>query len=71
MRADGGEVETVLRRGEAAPALIAEASARRARLIVLATHGRSGLGRWIYGSVADEVMRAADALDELEAVDAG
>jgi nucleotide-binding universal stress UspA family protein len=26
---------------------------------VLATHGRSGLGRWLYGSVADHVLRHA------------
>ena len=25
----------------------------------MATHGRSGLGRWIYGSVADEIMRTS------------
>ena len=28
--------------------------------IVLATHGRTGLGRWIFGSVAEKVLRAAD-----------
>jgi len=29
-------------------------------LIVMATHGRSGLQRWVYGSVADKVLRGAD-----------
>lgn len=29
-------------------------------LIVMATHGRSGLSRWVYGSVADKVLRGAD-----------
>jgi nucleotide-binding universal stress UspA family protein len=29
-------------------------------LIVMATHGRSGLERWVYGSVADKVLRGAD-----------
>jgi len=28
-------------------------------LIVMATHGRSGLQRWVYGSVADKVLRGA------------
>ena len=28
--------------------------------IVMASHGRTGLGRWVYGSVADKVLRAAD-----------
>ena len=27
--------------------------------IVMSTHGRSGLGRWVYGSVADRVLRGA------------
>jgi nucleotide-binding universal stress UspA family protein len=37
-------------------------SARRhhADLMVLSTHGRSGLGRVIYGSVADDVLRHAE-----------
>jgi nucleotide-binding universal stress UspA family protein len=29
-------------------------------LIVMATHGRSGLRRWVYGSVADKVLRGSD-----------
>jgi nucleotide-binding universal stress UspA family protein len=28
--------------------------------IVMATHGRTGLGRWVFGSIADKVLRAAD-----------
>jgi nucleotide-binding universal stress UspA family protein len=28
--------------------------------IVMATHGRTGLGRWVFGSVAEKVLRAAD-----------
>jgi len=28
--------------------------------IVMASHGRTGLGRWVYGSVADKILRAAD-----------
>jgi nucleotide-binding universal stress UspA family protein len=33
---------------------------RGADLIVLSTHGRGGVGRWIYGSVADDVLRHAE-----------
>jgi len=29
-------------------------------LIVMATHGRSGLSRWMCGSVADKVLRGAN-----------
>jgi hypothetical protein len=28
-------------------------------LMVMSTHGRSGPGRWRYGSVAEEVLRSA------------
>lgn len=37
--------------------IILEADFRQADMIVMATHGRSGLGRWIYGSVAEAVLR--------------
>ncbi|MCC6625980.1 MAG: universal stress protein [Chloroflexi bacterium] len=30
-------------------------------LIAMGTHGRSGIGRWVYGSVADKVLRGASA----------
>jgi nucleotide-binding universal stress UspA family protein len=33
-----------------------EIGLRRADLVVMCTHGRSGLGRWIYGSVAENVI---------------
>jgi nucleotide-binding universal stress UspA family protein len=28
--------------------------------IVMSTHGRTGLGRWVFGSVAEKVLRAAN-----------
>jgi nucleotide-binding universal stress UspA family protein len=28
-------------------------------LIIIATHGRSGLSRWVWGSVADRILRSA------------
>jgi nucleotide-binding universal stress UspA family protein len=40
-----------------AAAICAGAAERQADLIVMSTHGRSGLGRWLYGSVADAVLR--------------
>jgi nucleotide-binding universal stress UspA family protein len=47
--------------GDAAEAVLAEVRLRRAGLIVMATHGRGGLGRALYGSVADAVLRHAPA----------
>ncbi len=37
--------------------LIDEIDIRRADLVLMATHGRSGPGRWVHGSVADAVLR--------------
>lgn len=39
-----------------AEGILLEAGLRGADLIVLSTHGRSGLGRWLYGSVAEAVL---------------
>lgn len=53
------QVETAVVDGDAAATLLEQARARQADLLVMATHGRSGIGRWLYGSVADDVLRHA------------
>jgi nucleotide-binding universal stress UspA family protein len=60
LRADGLRVETRVCYGPAASSVVEEARLGQADLIVLSTHGRGGLGRWIYGSVADQVLRRAE-----------
>jgi nucleotide-binding universal stress UspA family protein len=57
--AAGLHTEVVLERGDAAGQILAVSAERQADLIVMATHGRSGLKRWVLGSVAERVMRAA------------
>lgn len=37
--------------------IIAAATEEKIDLIVMSTHGRSGLARWAFGSVADKVVR--------------
>jgi nucleotide-binding universal stress UspA family protein len=49
-------VVPVVRSGDPAEAIVAEASRRGVDLIVMATHGYSGLKRWVLGSVADTVL---------------
>jgi nucleotide-binding universal stress UspA family protein len=51
VRAQGVEVA-----GDPTKVLVEEAEARGASMILLTTHGRSGLGRWLYGSVAEAVV---------------
>ncbi|MGH2371760.1 MAG: universal stress protein, partial [Chloroflexota bacterium] len=53
----GVAVETAVVRGEANEAIVDASRSHHADLVVMSTHGRSGLGRWLYGSVADHVLR--------------
>jgi nucleotide-binding universal stress UspA family protein len=57
LREKGLEVETVVRQGAAGEAIIDYANRNDIGLIAIATHGRSGLGRAVFGSVADYVLR--------------
>jgi len=39
---------------------LADYAAKKAiDLIVIATHGRSGVSRWVWGSVADRILRSS------------
>ena len=51
------KVETGVWYGPAAAAIIEAARLKKADLIVMSSHGRSGLGRLILGSVAESVLR--------------
>lgn len=57
----GLEVACEVRHGDAATEILAVDAHARPDLIVLATHGRRGLSRWIMGSVAERVMAVAKA----------
>ncbi len=57
----GVEATTAVLSGEAAAAIVDEARRQGADLIAMATHGRGGLGRWVYGSVAEAVLARATA----------
>ena len=45
--------------GDPAERIVREAELWRTDLVVMATHGRGGLGRLVHGSVADAVLRAS------------
>jgi nucleotide-binding universal stress UspA family protein len=44
--------------GKAAEAMSDYATKNGVDLVVIATHGRSGLSRWVWGSVTDRLIRA-------------
>ena len=56
---EGVTVSSEVRFGRPADEIIAFANAQQVDLIAMSTHGRSGLARWAYGSVADRVLRGA------------
>lgn len=57
MRSDNISVRTAVVFGRPAQEIVEFAEQEEADLIAMSTHGRSGLSRWILGSVADKVMR--------------
>ena len=57
-KAGVARVETSVWYGPPADAIVEAARFRRADLIVMSSHGRSGLGRLVLGSVAESVLRA-------------
>jgi nucleotide-binding universal stress UspA family protein len=56
----GYKVKTHLIDGDmVADQILDVAQAQKMDVIVMSTHGRSGVGRWVYGSVADRVLQHA------------
>jgi nucleotide-binding universal stress UspA family protein len=58
-RISGRPVRTALLTGDPAAAIVAFARDRASDVLVVATHGRTGLSRLVMGSVAEKVIRAA------------
>lgn len=53
------EIEVAIQVGPAGQRIVEYAERNDVDLIVMASHGRSGLSRWVYGSVAEKVLRGA------------
>jgi nucleotide-binding universal stress UspA family protein len=51
-----GVAETAMFYGDAAEAILEEIRLRKIDLVVMATHGCSGLWRWLFASVAEQVL---------------
>jgi len=59
LKYDGAGVKWQMKTGHVAETLVDYATEHGVDLIVIATHGRSGVSRWVWGSVADRVLRAS------------
>ncbi len=55
----GLDVEELIVHGEAAAEIVRVARERDVDLIVISSHGRTGLGRMLFGSTAESVVRHA------------
>jgi nucleotide-binding universal stress UspA family protein len=55
----GLDIEEVIVHGEAASEIVRVARERAVDLIVISSHGRTGLGRILFGSTAEAVVRHA------------
>jgi len=55
----GLDIEELIVHGEAAAEIVRVAKEKSADLIVLSSHGRTGLGRILFGSTAEAVVRHA------------
>ena len=55
----GAQLETKVLIGKAADTLADYADKNDFDLIVIATHGRSGISRWVWGRVAERILRSA------------
>ena len=55
---EGLDVETRVLTGRPAETITDFAQREKVDLIALATHGRSGVSRWVFGSVADRLVRS-------------
>ncbi len=58
-RLEGARLSYEVLEGKVAETLAHWAEKNGVDLIVIASHGRSGVGRWVMGSVADRVLRSA------------
>lgn len=55
----GGKAKSSVIQGDAAEAILSTADKEKADLIAISTHGRSGLRRFLFGSVATKLLEAS------------
>ena len=56
----GAKMRIAVEMGKPADVILDFARKHHVDRIVMCTHGRTGINRWVYGSVADKVLQAAD-----------
>ncbi len=59
LQARNMNVRTAMLKGNAADVIVDFARNNGVDLIAMATHGRSGISRWVWGSTAEKILRSA------------
>ncbi len=59
LKRDGTKVSSIMREGPIPETILAVAEETHADVIAMSTHGRSGVQRWLMGSVAEQVVHHA------------
>ncbi len=57
LKKDVAATQAVVIQGRPADTILKFADKNRVDLIIMSTHGRSGPSRWVFGSVADKIIR--------------
>jgi len=57
LKKEGIEVRAVVTQGRPAEKILDYAKRNQVDIIIMSTHGRAGITRWVFGSVADKVAR--------------
>ncbi|HEX2950003.1 MAG TPA: universal stress protein [Armatimonadota bacterium] len=60
MSSKGIEIKTEVLDGDPGSEICDYVVEHKADMIIMSTHGRSGVKRWVYGSVAEKVLHGAD-----------
>jgi nucleotide-binding universal stress UspA family protein len=60
LKAQETPVSMEVARGSPADQILDYAETHEMDLIAMSTHGRSGVGRWVFGSVTDKVLHSGD-----------
>ncbi len=59
LASQGVRARSCIAEGPAAQAILDQAAQQEATLIAMTTHGRTGISRWLVGSVAEKVVRSS------------
>ncbi len=57
LKKEGIAAQSIIASGRPDEVILDYASKNQVNLIIMSTHGRSGVSRWVFGSIADSVLR--------------